>query len=177
MKRARRQQWKPIPGYEGVYSVSLTGQVRRDRGYNCTHAGRILKQGIRGRGYPYVELNRAGVAKKFDVHSLVALAFLGPTPEGKEIRHLDGDSSNPRLSNLAFGTHLENAQDMVKHGRAYAGGEHHAAVLDDEKVLLMQQLFLAGYTSGYLAGRFGVSRTTAWQAASGRTWKHLKGDK
>jgi hypothetical protein len=134
----------------------------------------LLKQNTRPNGYLYVELNREGQAKKFNTHALVALAFMGPTPEGEEIRHLDGNRANPSLSNLSFGTHKENAQDMVLHGHTYLGEEHHSAVLTDTMVLEMRSLFAAGYTSGYLAGNFGVSRTTAWQAASGKTWKHLK---
>lgn len=98
MRRVSRQRWKSIPGYEGYYSVSTTGKVRRDKGYNCTKADRVLKQSIRPNGYLYVELNKDGDAKKFNTHSLVALAFLGPTPEGEEIRHLDGCKTNPALS-------------------------------------------------------------------------------
>jgi hypothetical protein len=51
------------------------------------------------------------------VHSLVAEAFIGPRPIGLEVRHLDGDSTNNAVDNLRYGTHAENMQDRVKHGR------------------------------------------------------------
>jgi hypothetical protein len=51
------------------------------------------------------------------VHKLVAEAFLGVCPVGLEVRHLDGDSGNPRLGNLAYGTHSENTLDQVRHGQ------------------------------------------------------------
>lgn len=50
------------------------------------------------------------------VHVAVALAFLGPRPEGLDIRHLDGDPTNAHASNLAYGTKLENEADKWRHG-------------------------------------------------------------
>jgi phage FluMu protein Com len=50
------------------------------------------------------------------VHWLVARAFLGPRPDGMEIRHLDGDYQNCTASNLLYGTKSENALDAVQHG-------------------------------------------------------------
>ena len=44
------------------------------------------------------------------------LAFVGPTPDGMQIRHLDGDRSNGRLENLTYGTGKENAADKNTHG-------------------------------------------------------------
>ena len=45
------------------------------------------------------------------VHRLVLEAFVGPCPEGMECRHLEGDTANNALSNLAWGTPQENAAD------------------------------------------------------------------
>ena len=39
----------------------------------------------------------------------------GPRPVGMEVRHLDG-SRDACATNLAYGTHAENMQDMVRHG-------------------------------------------------------------
>lgn len=177
MKRIHRERWREIPGYEGYYSVSSLGRVRRDKAYRCTSKGRILSSKSLRNGYPSVELYKRSVGKTFNVHALVALAFMGPTPEGEEIRHLDGHKLNFCLSNLAFGTHVENSADMILHGRTSVGEKHHDAVLKDADVLEMRRLFAIGYSSGYLAALYGVSRTAAWEAASGRTWKHLKGGK
>lgn len=46
------------------------------------------------------------------VHQLVANAFLGPTPKGKEILHKNGNSKDNRVSNLRFGTRTENIIDV-----------------------------------------------------------------
>jgi hypothetical protein len=44
------------------------------------------------------------------------LAFVGPYPEGMEIRHLDGNPENNALENLKYGTRSQNIQDQIRHG-------------------------------------------------------------
>lgn len=104
------QEWRPIPGFSG-YEVSDQGNVRS------------LKPGKEGprlptvdRGYLRLGLSVEGVVHKRGVHQLVALAFIGPVPEGCEVRHLDGDRANNTLANLAYGTSAENRADALLHG-------------------------------------------------------------
>lgn len=107
-------QWLPVPGYEGLYQVSDEGQVMsfpRPR----TRGG-LLKQFNDSHGYPAVTLTRSGVQKRFGVHQLVALAFIGPCPPGQEVRHRDGNPANRSASNLIYGTHGENMLDATGHG-------------------------------------------------------------
>ena len=100
--------WADIPGSES--KVSSDGQVRGAR-------GGILKGHFCGGPYRRVQIVRDGrVIKNAKVHHLVAEAFLGPRPEGLDIRHLDGDPLNNRADNLAYGTRSENIQDTVRHG-------------------------------------------------------------
>lgn len=107
-------EWRPIPGYEGTYDVSSDGQVH-SRPRPRTKGG-ILRQRVNKRGYLALSLVQHGVQKTHEVHRLVALAFLGPRPAGMEVRHLNGDQLDPRLSNLAYGTPPENKLDTVAHG-------------------------------------------------------------
>lgn len=51
------------------------------------------------------------------IHGLVLAAFDGPRPDDLETRHLDGNPTNNRLSNLIYGTGTENQLDRVRHGR------------------------------------------------------------
>jgi hypothetical protein len=107
--------WLPVPGYDGLYEVSSLGQVRslpRSR-----TAGKVLKQRRVKGGYVTVTLSVAGVRERTTVHDLVARSFHGRRPRGLVIRHLDGDPSNNRASNLRYGTESENAQDRIRHGR------------------------------------------------------------
>lgn len=114
---SERTEWRPVVGHEGLYEVSSTGQVRSvpRRGTR----GKILKPQVRKQrdaGHLLLKVYRNGVQKTVTVHQLVAAAFLGPCPDGMQVRHLDGDPSNNAVSNLAYGTSSENRLDSVRHG-------------------------------------------------------------
>lgn len=136
--------WKPVPGYEGVYDISSLGRVRSvariDR-FGRSLPERILKHGQHKYGYPVVGLWRDNRQTTRTVHSLIAEAFIGPRPEGMEVRHLDGNRRNCRLSNLAYGTHAENMADMIEHGMSRAKQTHCASghPFDEENTQVVQQ--------------------------------------
>lgn len=122
-------RWVPVPGYEGAYQVSDAGQVRSVDRYITNPfpgrktrtqliKGRLLKPGIAKAGrYPYVNLsNDTGDRRTFHVHRLVLLAFVGPMPTGMQTRHLNGNATDNRLDNLAYGTPTENGADRKLHG-------------------------------------------------------------
>lgn len=121
------EEWRPIPGYEGLYEVSDRGRVRSlDRtiqrnGRSHRIRGVVLAQSSTGPGYRHVSLRSGGRAFTQLVHRAVLLAFVGPCPTGMESRHLDGEPDNNVPSNLAWGTHSENNRDRVRHGT-----HHHA---------------------------------------------------
>lgn len=119
--------WKPVHHYIGTYSVSDWGRVRseervvRRRLPNGEYIGHTVPQKIlstppNADGYLIVRLTRNGVATTRYVHDLVARSFLGVKKPGKEVRHLDDDKANARLSNLAYGTRSQNMLDCVRNG-------------------------------------------------------------
>ena len=69
-------------------------------------------------GYPFTMGRVGGKQVPLYSHRLVALAWIGPQPEGMEVCHDDGDPTNNHVSNLRWDTHQANASDMVRHGRA-----------------------------------------------------------
>lgn len=108
------EEWLPVCGYEGLYLVSSLGKIHSLSGYN--RRGGLMKTPINRNGYPEVNLTKAGRQKVFMVHILLAEAFLGRRPEGLVLRHLNGESTDCRLGNLAYGTGAENMRDCVEHG-------------------------------------------------------------
>jgi hypothetical protein len=111
-------EWRPVPGWEDLYLVSDSGDVMSLR------TGRPMNPD--SRKYLRVKLSAGGGQRKsYLVHRLVALAFLGPCPDGKEVRHLDGDNLNNRAANLAYGTSSENNLDRVLHGRHHNANKTH----------------------------------------------------
>lgn len=112
--------WKPIVGFEGRYEVSVTGAVRslpravgNAHGTKSQRKAAMLSPGLASNGYRTVAIGRGNTRT---IHSLIAEAFIGPCPNGKEVLHNDGDRQNSRLSNLRYGTRRENILDSVAHG-------------------------------------------------------------
>src|SRR3990167_5183631 len=104
------EEWRDVLGYEGYYSISDLGHVRRDKaGYGCCKAGRILKPTPNEKGYLKVKLQRDGHKKTFSVHQLVALTFIGQCPLDKtEINHKNDDKTDNRTENIEWANHSEN---------------------------------------------------------------------
>lgn len=92
--------WKPINGYNGIYSVSNFGKIKRLKGYRCNN-DRILKQSIR-RGHLFVTLSKDGVSNNCYVHRLVAEAFLPNDDNLPIINHKDENPQNNRVDNLEW---------------------------------------------------------------------------
>lgn len=96
--------WKDIKGYEGFYQVSDEGQIRR-----ILKDGRTKPvKGKEGSKYYTVDLCVHGKCKGFNVHRLVAEAFL-EKPEGTtEVNHIDGNKKNNHVENLEWVTQKGN---------------------------------------------------------------------
>lgn len=119
-----RERWKLI--HNGGYEVSSLGRVRRVKpGPGMTRVGRILKPHALNFGHLTVTFWTDGRRLPHLVHRLVAAAFIGPCPEGKETHHKDGNPANNRADNLEYITHAEN----IRHGYENKRGENHR--LDD----------------------------------------------
>jgi hypothetical protein len=56
-------------------------------------------------------------------------AFIGPTPEGKEILHNNDVKTDCSLSNLRFGTRKDNHADQVRNGKLGRGWRNYADVI------------------------------------------------
>jgi hypothetical protein len=75
----------------------------------------VLHQYLSPKGYLDLWLG-APSSRTVRIHQLVLLAFVGPKPPGMQTRHLDGDKTNNRLTNLVYGTPSENQRDNVRLG-------------------------------------------------------------
>lgn len=128
--------WKDIPGLEGIFQVSNTGQVKSlDRvvrfGKQTRHIkGHILKKYIKGTClYPQVNLSLNNKQNWKTVHCLVAREFI-PNPNGyPQVNHIDEDVTNANAANLewcdsrynnCYGNHSHKQAETLK--RRYAEG-------------------------------------------------------
>ena len=101
--------WKPIESSPDFF-VSNKGKIKGPNGH--------LKQS-RSNRYGHLAVRILG--KQRNVHILVLECFRGPRPSGHFGLHNNGVPEDNFLENLRWGTPLENAQDMVAHGRSARG--------------------------------------------------------
>ena len=99
------ERWKPIPGFETLYLVSnrAASGVSRVITSQNQQAAVIPRQPVPRAADPGISGYRVTALQRYrrtnwqiTVHQLVMLTFVGPCPEGQEVRHLDGNPFNNR---------------------------------------------------------------------------------
>lgn len=104
-------EWKTVADYP-AYQVSNTGLIRRLFKRRTT----LCRPDGKNRRYLQIELSHKCKRRKFNVHVLVAAAFLGPRPHGLVINHVDGNRRNNNATNLEYCTQAENYRHAQKLG-------------------------------------------------------------
>ena len=106
-----KEIWKDIKGYEGYYQISNLGNIRSLFGWNI-HKGyfnrlKTMHPTLANTGYLVVNLTYKN-SKIYQIHRLVAEAFI-PNSENKPcINHKDGNKQNNKVDNLEWCTYSEN---------------------------------------------------------------------
>lgn len=107
---ARSDGFVPIPGHT-PYRINASGVVLGRWGKPLKP--RIVRPSRRG-NLPYIQAalydGKGNVCMRY-VHNLMLEAYVGPRPAAHEARHLNSDSLDNALTNLAWGTRAENAAD------------------------------------------------------------------
>jgi len=168
--------WKAVTRYEGIYEVSECGCVRSlDRqifpkaGPTYWLKGVVHKQCKNRRGYFKLSLFKNNKEKTFETHRLVMMAFVGPCPEGMEIRHLDGTRDNNHVDNLTYGTLSENQQDRKTHGTACLGENSPVSKLTDVQCHEIVDQYATGkYTMREVGTQFGVTAGNVCRVVNGQ---------
>ena len=121
--------WKDIKNYEGLYEISSYGRVRAKYRQFVGKDGKVKKYSekmlkadlsIIKRGYVRITLSKDYVAKRFQVHRLVAEHFIS-NPENKPfVNHIDNNGLNNHIENLEWCTHSENMLHAQKQGRLFS---------------------------------------------------------
>jgi hypothetical protein len=169
------EEWRPVGGYEDLYSVSSMGRVRSFwAGRGLGKRGGLLRPAVGTTGHLTVALSHPDKSKRsWPVHQLVAYAFLGPCPPGQEVRHGPNGKLDNRASELCYGTRKQNLADRDRDGTDLRGDHCTYAKLTAVIVAECKRRYAAGETQTVLAREFGVSQTAICDAVNGRRWAHL----
>lgn len=163
----KREAWKNIKGWS-MYQVSNLGRVRsfwKKRVHIC--------KGNRDRdGYRKLLLysSPCGLKRTFKFATLVALAFLGKRPKGKEVTHKNGRNRDDRSENLIYKTHKQNIADKNLHGTMARGARHGMAKLTTVRARAVKHSKLA---TSEAARKFNTTPSTICDIRKGRTWMHI----
>jgi hypothetical protein len=179
------EYWKPVVGFEGYYSISSRGRLKRE-------AGKVpmFKLGVLIGVYPVQSrllkpkrgcdgfvamLVKPGQKRKYKfVHRLVLEAFVGACPLGMECCHNDGNNKNNNLENLRWDTAKSNKADMVKHGTCNRGERHGNHLLTVALVKRIRHLFKDGMRTEDIAIKLGFKHSTVYAAANRNSWAWLE---
>ena len=175
----KNEEWKAVPGYEGLYQVSDQGRVRSlDRkvtdksGRVMSFKGTDLKQIKDHKGRLCVNLRKNNTPKRMFVHYVVALTFIGERPEGYHVCHINGDHTDNKLTNIRYDTVSQNQIDMYRYGKKSSVGK-----LSIEQVLEIRKLFDTGdYTRAKLGEMFDVSGAHVGRIISRKFFPWLNDD-
>lgn len=139
------EEWKAIPGYEGLYEVSNKGNVRNVR------RNTLLRLSKNNDGYIQVHLYKNGIRNKFQVHRLVAQAFLPNIDNLPQVNHKDENKTNNNVTNLEwctakyntnFGTrNIRRRETAIKNG-SWSGlskEEYHKKYYEENKEKILEQ--------------------------------------
>lgn len=160
---------KVIPGFPD-YAVTTDGEIFS---FKRKVPLKLRPRVSSSTGYPGVSLCRNGEIHSITVHSAVALAFIGPRPDGHVVRHLDGNPENCVLSNLAYGTYAQNEDDKARHGRRPVGQAIYNSKLTPHDVADIRRMYASGSTHEALLKIWPINPTSMHRVVHGHVWKHL----
>jgi hypothetical protein len=185
------EQWKKIAGFD-FYEVSDKGRARsalreiervnprwKSHKQTITVGGKIIDGWKRYKnGKPsciFVSLRQDGKTYTFRLHRLVLSAFVGDAPEGMECCHNNGDPFDNRLENLRWGTHKDNMQDCVDHGRksnppVHMGENHPRSKLSASDVQKIRSMEYRHGLFAQIANLYNISLGHASRIWKGDGW-------
>jgi len=169
---------KPIPGFPN-YVVSADGVVYSNRVYGSktrrTGPWWVMKPKTRAKyKHTYVDLFReVGKPERFFVHQLVLLAFVGPCPEGEEVRHLNDVGNDNRLENLEYGTRKENLADAMRNGKLKLGEDRARSRRTNEKIREIKRLLRNGVRSVDIARAMHETPKFVIKIKRGEIWRTI----
>lgn len=162
--------WNNIPGYEGIYQVSNCGRVRsidrivdKNDGRSQFYKGKLISP-FKGTTCSYlsIALSKNNEVKKFLIHRLVAMSFLGLQPNSDlEVNHKNGIKTDNRVDNLEVVSHQANIEHSIKTLLKNDYGELSVnAKLTNEDAEHIRQQYKNGVMQVDLAKAYNVSKQT-----------------
>lgn len=157
--------------------VSTEGYLAQPDGSIIGRSGQKLKLHPTHGGYLVFGVhvpNTKNRVKLFKVHTYVCEAFHGPRPSPDHVvRHLNGNNTDNRAENLAWGTKTENQADRVLHGTDARGDKSPNAVISNAQAKEIREIYFKRdkkISQRQLATQYGVSQKSIFNILNNRTY-------
>ena len=167
------KQWKPLPFIDG-YDVSEDGDIKRVKGGQGRRVGQCLRPHPSSNGYLQVFILDEGKRKNVAIHRAVCAAFYGPCPDGIQVRHLDGNKLNNKISNLEYGTPKQNGEDNVRLGVMKRGETKPQAKITQEQAQEIVNHLSNDVSATAISMLLEIPRNIVYKIKYGESWAWLQ---
>ncbi len=167
--------WKDIKEYKGLYQISNLGNIKSIGGSNGKiKMDRILILKKNRFGYFRIGLHANDTIKYFQVHRLVAQAFIQNPLNKPQINHKNGIKTDNRIENLEWCTASENIKHGIRIGliKCSYGSNHWNSKLNRSQVDEIRLNYLIESISTFaLAKKYNISQPQICNIINHKSWK------
>lgn len=178
-KKEEIEEWRDVPGYEGLYKISNKGMLIRfehwstkGRYYPESHPYKFKNY----KGYIQTYLYKDGKRKTTTIHRLIAQAFI-PNPENKDqINHKNGIKDDNRIENIEWCNQSENMRHAFDTGlkEGMPGEKNGRATLSQEAVDLIKSRYNSGEKITDISRELNINLGKLRTILYGFSWKETK---
>jgi len=163
------EEFRDIPGYEGLYQISNLGRVKSFHFKKETILIPIKST------YLMINLSKNKKIKTFLIHRLMMLTFNPDCNfEGAVVNHRNGIKTDNRLDNLEWCTQLQNIQHSRETGlNRNIGNTHHSSKLKEHQIPVIRNLYKVLKNYRTIGRLFKIDHTVIGDIINNKIWTHV----
>lgn len=149
------------------YFVTEDGQIWSDKSHS------YLAQRIGKQGYYLVNLSINGKCRTYQVHRLVAKAYLDNPDNLPAINHKDGNKLNNNVDNLEWCTQQHNVHHALENNLTHPakGMATKNGRFTEDTIKTIRLLGKQGLSQRKIAAQYNITRSAIKQILDGTTYK------
>ena len=168
----KKEIWKEVPDYEGLYQASNKGNIKNSR--RMKPGGK--KKRLQNSGYLITDLCKNNIKKTCLVHRIIAKTFIPEVKNKLHTNHKNGIKTDNRAENLEWVTRSENQKHGYKLGlltpRRKAVMQYDKTT--DKLIQIYKSITEAGEKNNILISSISNNLTNFSKTSGGYVWKYFE---